>query len=189
MNLKSWSWELNFWTLLVLRGSGSYRWFPSPKQISGFHNQNPCENLNRTSFAQTSWFLVKVHIKANSCRIILFEQFWIPKWRTRPQKRNLSKKLGKIGPSWKFLLFGQHLCKSQLLETRHLHNFWASNEEMGPKIGMYSKNWVGQVRFENFYFLVKVKGPLGQSIFSLFFVFFFWQAVRTGSGFQVGQTG
>ena len=31
---------------------------------------------------------------------------------------------------------------------------------------------MGQVRFENFYFLVKVKGPPGQSIFSLFFFFF-----------------
>ena len=169
MNLKSWSWELNFWTLLVFRGNGSHRWFPSPKQISGFHNQNPCENLNRTSFTRTSWFLVKVYIKANSCRIILFEQFRIPKWRNRPQKWNLREKLGKIGPSWKFLLFGQHLCKSQLLKTGHLHNFWASNEETGPKIEMYSKNWVRQVRFENFDFLVKVKGPLGQSIFFFFY--------------------
>ena len=75
MNLKSWSWELNFWILLVLRGSGSHRWFPSPKQISGFHNQNPHENLNRTSFARTFWFLVKVHIKANSCRITLLSNF------------------------------------------------------------------------------------------------------------------
>ena len=48
---------------------------------------------------------------------------------------------------------------------------------------------MGQVRFENFDFLVKVKGPLGQSIF--FSLFFFFKAVRTGSGFQVGpvQTG
>ena len=30
----------------IVKGSGSHRWFPSPKQISGFHNQNPCENLN-----------------------------------------------------------------------------------------------------------------------------------------------
>ena len=77
MNLKSWSWELKFWTLLILQRSGSHRGFPSPKKISGFHNQNLCENLNRTSFAWTSWFLVKVHIKANSCRITLFEQFWL----------------------------------------------------------------------------------------------------------------
>ena len=117
MNLKSWSWELNFWTLLVLRGSGSHRWFPSLKQISGFHNQNPCENLNRTSFAWTSWFLVKVHIKANSCRIILFEQFRIHEWRNRPKKWNLRKKLGKIGISWKFWLFGQDLCKSQFFRN------------------------------------------------------------------------
>ena len=117
MNLKSWSWELNFWTLLVLRGSGSHRWFPSPKKISGFHNQTPCETLNRISFAWTSWFLVKVHIKANSCRIILFEQFQIPKWRNRPQKLNLREKLGKIGISWKFWLFGQELCKSQFFRN------------------------------------------------------------------------
>ena len=92
MNLKFWSWELKFWTLLVLQRSVSHRWFPSPKQISGFHNQNLCENLNRTSFAQTSWFLVKVHIKANSCKIIVFEQFWIPKWRNRPQKLECTRK-------------------------------------------------------------------------------------------------
>ena len=42
---------------------------------------------------------------------------------------------------------------------------------------------MGQVRFENFDFLVKVKSPLGQSIFFfLFLKFFFLQAVRTGSG-------
>ena len=117
MNLKSWSWELNFWTLLVLRGSGSHRWFPSQKQISGFHNQNLCENLNRTSFARTSWFLVKVHIKANSSRIILFEQFRILEWRNRSQKWNLCEKLGKIGTSWNFWLFGQDLCKSQIFRT------------------------------------------------------------------------
>ena len=75
MYLKFWSWELKFWTLLVLRRSVSHRWFPSPKQISGFHNQNPHENLNRTSFARTSWFLVKVHIKTNSCRITLLSNF------------------------------------------------------------------------------------------------------------------
>ena len=115
MNLKSWSWELNFWTLLVLRGCGSHRWFPSPKHISRFHNQNLCENLNRTSFARTSWFLVKVHIKANSCRIILFEQFRIPEWRNWPQNWNLREKLSKTGTFWKFWLFGQDLCKSQFL--------------------------------------------------------------------------
>ena len=49
---------------------------------------------------------------------------------------------------------------------------------MGPKIGMYSKNWVGQVRFEIFDFLVKVKGLLDQGIFSHFFFFFFFKVVR-----------
>ena len=114
MNLKSWSWELKFWTLLVLQRSGSHRWFPSPKQMSGFQNQNLCESLNRTSFARTSWFLVKVHIKAQSCRITLFEQFWILKWRNRLKNQNLREKLGKISPSWNFWLFGQDLSKSQL---------------------------------------------------------------------------
>ena len=140
MNLKFWLWEPEFWTLPVLQRSGSYWWFPSPKQISRFQNQNPCENLNRTSFAQTSWFLVKVHIKANSCRIILFEQFWIPEWRNRSQKSNLHEKLGKIRLSWKFLLFGQHLCKSQLLEIRRLRNLRVLNEESDSKIVMDSKN-------------------------------------------------
>ena len=45
---------------------------------------------------------------------------------------------------------------------------------------------MGQVRFENFDFLVKVKSLLGPSIFSLFF-FFFFEAVRTGSDFRVGS--
>ena len=55
---------------------------------------------------------------------------------------------------------------------------------------------MGQVHFENFDFLVKVKSPLGQSIFFFFFFFFFFkifflQPVQTGSGSQVGpgQTG
>ena len=43
---------------------------------------------------------------------------------------------------------------------------------------------MGQVRFENFDFLVKVKVLLGQSIF--FFFFFFLKAVQTRSSFQVG---
>ena len=52
-----------------------------------------------------------------------------------------------------------------------------------------------QAFFENFDFLVKVKVLLGQSFFFfsffLFNIFFFLQAVHTGSDFQVdpGQTG
>ena len=46
---------------------------------------------------------------------------------------------------------------------------------------------MGQVRFENFDFLVKVKGPFGQSIFSL--SFFFFRRFVSGLDFQVGQTG
>ena len=57
---------------------------------------------------------------------------------------------------------------------------------------------MGQVYFENFDFLVKVKGPLGQSIFFFFsfFFFFFFFLRRFGSGQdkwvkpgQPGQTG
>ena len=117
MNLKFWSWELKFWTLLVLRRSVSHRWFSSPKQISRFHNQNLGENLNRAIFARTSWFLVKVHIKTNNCRITLFEQFRILKWRNKPQKWNLREKLGKTGTSLKFWLFRQDLCKSQFFRN------------------------------------------------------------------------
>ena len=80
----------------------------------------------------------------------------------------------------KILTSGQHLHRSPLfLEIGRLHNFWTSNEETGPKIGMYSKNRVGQVRFENFDFLVKVKSLLGP-----FFFFFFFSG-----GSDPGQTG
>ena len=42
---------------------------------------------------------------------------------------------------------------------------------------------MGQVRFENFDFLVKVKVHLVKAFFSLTsFFFFFFEAVRTGSG-------
>ena len=108
----------------------------------------------------------------------------------RTPKLECTRKIEQERSILKILTFGQHSRKSQLLEIGRLHNFWASKEETGPKIGMYSKNWVGQDRFENFDFLVKVKGPLGQSIFSFyFFSVFFLQAVRTGSDFQIGQTG
>ena len=50
----------------------------------------------------------------------------------------------------------------------NLHNFWASNEEMDLKIGMYSKNWLEQAFFENFDFLVKVKVQFGQNFFFFF---------------------
>ena len=52
--------------------------------------------------------------------------------------------------------------KSIFLEIGRLCNFRVSNEETDPKIGMYLKNRVGQVGFENFDFLVKVnhgRGP------------------------------
>ena len=42
---------------------------------------------------------------------------------------------------------------------------------MDPKIGMYSKNRVGQVRFENFDFLVIVKDPTWSKFFLSFFFF------------------
>ena len=86
-------------------------------------------------------------------------------------KLECTQKIDQNRSFLKISTFGQHLCKSQLLEIGRLHNFWASNEETGPKIEIYSKIWVGQVCFENFDFLVKVKGPLGQSIFFLSFFF------------------
>ena len=62
----------------------------------------PYQNLRKkpseTSFAQKSWFLVKIYIKANSCRITLFEQFWIFKWRNKPQIQNVHEKLSNTGP-------------------------------------------------------------------------------------------
>ena len=91
----------------------------------------------------------------------------------RTPKSECTRKVEQDRSISKILTFGQHSHNSQLfLEIGRLHNFWTSNEETGPKIGMYSKNWVGQVRFENFDFLVKVK------VFSLFFFF----CRRFGSG-------
>ena len=55
---------------------------------------------------------------------------------------------------------------------------------------------MGQVHFENFDFLVKVKGSLGQSIFFFFLFFFISRGSdrirfpgQTGSAGQTGQTG
>ena len=174
MNLKSWSLELNFWTLLVLRGSGSHRWFPSPKKISGFHNHNLCENLNRTSFARTSWFLVKVHIKTNSYRIILFEQFWIPKWRNRHQNRNLREKLGKTGPSWKFWLFGQDLSKSQLSQNWTVSTIFKSRTKKRiPKLECTRKTEWNRPFLKILTFWSKSKFYLVKT-FSFSFSFFFF---------------
>ena len=179
MNLKFWSWELKFWTLLVLRRSVSHRWFPSPKQISVFHNQNLCENLNRTSFAQTSWFLVKVHIKANNCRIILFEQFRTPEWRNRPQNWNLREKLGKQVILDNFDILVKICVKVNFWKLDSLHNFQVSNKETDSKSECTRKTEWDRPFFENFDFLVKVKVKLCQSFFS--------QAVRTGSPIRVGS--
>ena len=63
-----------------------------------------------------------------------------------------------------------------------MHNFQVSNDETDPKIRIYVKNRVGQTLFENFDFLVKVKGPLGKNFF---FFFFFFQAVQTESLIRV----
>ena len=179
MNLKSWSWELDFWTLLVLRGSGSYRWFSSPKQISKFHNQNLCENLNKTSFARTSWFSVKVHIKANSYRIILFEQFWIPEWRNRSQNWNLREKLGKQVILENFDILVKICVKVNFWKLDSLHNFQVSNKETDSKSECTRKTEWDRPFFEIFDFLVKVKVKFCQSFFS--------QAIRTGSPIRVGS--
>ena len=63
-----------------------------------------------------------------------------------------------------------------------MHNFQVSNDETDPKIRMYAKNQVGQTLFENFDFLVKVKGPFGQSFF--FLIFFF-----SGGSYRVTDSG
>ena len=111
MNLKSWSWELKFWTLLVLRRSGSHKWFPS------------CEKLSKTSLAWKSWLWVNFNTKDNYLGIESFVQFSSFKWRDRLQNWNVCEKLSRTGSFWKFWL------------------------------------------------LVKVKGPLNQSISSLTFFF------------------
>ena len=37
-----------------------------------------------------------------------------------------------------------------VVESHYLRYFRFSNEEIDPKIGIYAKNWVRQVLFENF---------------------------------------
>ena len=188
MNLKSWSWELNFWTLLVLRGSGSHRWFPSPKQISGFHNQTPCETLNRISFAWTSWFLVKVHIKANSCRIILFEQFQILEWRNRPQKLNLREKLARQVFLENFDFLVKNCAKVNFLGIGKFAQFpsfkWRNRSQNRNVLEKLS----GTGHFWKFWLFGRSQSSTWSKLF--FFLIFFLQAVRTGSDFQVdpGQT-
>ena len=193
MNLKSWSWELNFWILLVLRGSGSHKWFPSPKQISGFHNQNLCENLNRTNFARTSWFLVKVHIKANSYKIILFEQFWILEWRNGPQNWNLREKLGKTGISWKFWLLVKICAKVNFLGIGQFAQFPSFKWRNRSQNWNVLENLSGTGPFWKFWLFGQSQSSTWSKLFLflLFFylIFFFLQTVRTGLGFQVGQTG
>ena len=125
MNLKFWFREHEFWKLRIFHRSGSNWWFPSPKQINGFQNQNLHKNLNGTNFARTFWFLVKVHIKANSHRITLFENFWILKWRNRPQNRNLHEKLSKTSPSWKFWLSVKIYTKVNFLEIGLFAQFFS----------------------------------------------------------------
>ena len=81
-------------------------------------------------------------------------------------------KIGQDKYFLKILTFWSTFVQKSTFGNWTFAQFLISNEETGPKIGMYSKNWVGQVHFENFDFLVKVKSPLGQSIFFFFFFFF-----------------
>ena len=94
----------------------------------------------------------------------------------RTPKSECTRKIEQDRSILKILTFGQHLRKSQLLEIWRLHNFWVSKEETGPKMEMYSKNWVGQVRFENWlFFLSRSKVHLVKAFsLSLFFFFFFF---------------
>ena len=64
------------------------------------------------------------------------------------------------------------------MDSLHNFHFQVSNKETDSKIKMYMKNWVGQAPFENFDFLVKVKGPFGESIF---FLTFFLKIILGGS--------
>ena len=187
MSLKFWSWELKFWTLLVLRRSVSHRWFPSPKQISGFKNQNPCENLNRTSFTRTSWFLVKVHIKASSCRITLFEQFRILKWRNKPQKWNLHEKLGKIGPFENFYFLVNICAKVNFwkLDIYPISELWMKKRV--PKSECTRKiEWDRSV-LKILTFWSRSRVYLVKAFFSFSFFFFFFFFRRFGPG-QVSRS-
>ena len=140
--------------------------------------------MNGTSFAWTSWFLVKVHIKVNSHRITLFEHFWILKWRNRPQNQNLLEKLSQTSPFWKFWLSVKIYAKVNFLEIDYLCNF---------QVLMYLKNWVGQVHFENFDFLVKVIHGQGlylfRFVFCFLFFFFFFCTLFGSRSVWMGQTG
>ena len=150
--------------------------FQVQKQISGFHNQNLCENLNRTSFARTSWFLVKVHIKANSYRITLFKQFRILKWRNRPQNQNLRKKIKQDRFFLKILTFSQDLCKSQLSGNWTVYTISESQTKKKiPKLECTRKTeWIRPL-LKIFTFWSKSKIHLVKAFpFILLFFYFFY---------------
>ena len=58
----------------------------------------------------------------------------------RTLKLECTRKIEQDRSILKILTFGQHLHKSQLFENWTFAQFRVSNEETGPKIGMYSKN-------------------------------------------------
>ena len=115
------------------------------------------KKLSKTSLTRKFWLSIDFNTKVKYLGIKPFVQFLSLKWRNGPQNWNVCEKLSKIGHSWKFWLLVRIYAKVNFLEIGRLCNFWVSNEEIEPKIGMYSKNLVWQVRFENFDFLSKSK--------------------------------
>ena len=120
-------------------------------------NRNLHEKLCGTSPPWKFWLLVRICAKVNFLEIGQFAQFPSLEWRNGSQNQNVLKKLSGTGSFWKFWLSVKIYEKVNFLEIGYLCNFRVSHEETDPKIGMYSRNWVGQVRFKNFDFFVKVK--------------------------------
>ena len=98
------------------------------------------KKLSNTSLAQKFWLLINFNTKANYLGIEPFVQFPSPKWKNGPQNWNVSEKLNKISHSWKFWLLVRIYAKVNFLEIGCLRNFQVLNEEIEPKIRMYSKN-------------------------------------------------
>ena len=145
--------------------------------------QSLLEHLNSWSKFTLKPTVVESHYLSN---------FWILKWRNKPQKWNLCEKLGKTGTSWKFWLLGQDLCKSQFFRNWTVCTI--SELQMKKRISKSEctrKTKWNRPFLKILTFWSKSKLYLVKTFsFSSFFLFkIFLQPVRTGSGFQVGQTG
>ena len=189
MNLNFWFWELEFWTLPVLWRSGSDGWFPSPKQINRIQNQNLHKKSSGTGFDRTSWFLVKVYIKANSCRIKLFEQFWILKWRNGPQNQNVREKPSKASPFWKFWLLVKIYAKVNFIEIGAFVQFLSLRWRNGSQNQNVLKKPSGTDPFWKFWlFGQSQRSKLVRTpFFPLFFLIFFYWASDSDLGQKTGR--